>query len=43
MVGIFIPTRFQRVRFVNLNIDLNVHGVGGVDIWGPAHSASIYD
>ena len=24
----------QRGRFVNLNIDLNVHGVGGVDTWG---------
>ena len=24
----------QRGRFVNLNIDLNVHGVGGTDTWG---------
>ena len=24
----------QRGRFVNLNIDLNIHGVGGVDTWG---------
>ena len=24
----------SRSRFVNLNIDLNIHGVGGVDTWG---------
>ncbi len=24
----------QRGRFVNLNIDLNIHGVGGIDTWG---------
>jgi beta-galactosidase len=23
-----------RGRFVNVNIDLNVHGVGGTDTWG---------
>ena len=28
------PHEIQRGRFVNLNIDLNVHGVGGVDSWG---------
>ena len=28
------PHEIQRDRFVNLNIDLNVHGVGGVDTWG---------
>ena len=28
------PSEIQRGRFVNLNIDLNVHGVGGIDTWG---------
>ena len=28
------PHEIQRGRFVNLNIDLNVHGVGGIDTWG---------
>ena len=28
------PHEVQRGRFVNLNIDLNVHGVGGIDTWG---------
>ena len=28
------PIEIQRGRFVNLNIDLNVHGVGGIDTWG---------
>ncbi len=28
------PHELQRGRFVNLNIDLNVHGVGGADTWG---------
>ena len=28
------PDEIQRGRFVNLNIDLNVHGVGGIDSWG---------
>ena len=28
------PHEIWRGRFVNLNIDLNVHGVGGVDTWG---------
>ena len=28
------PDDIVRGQFVNLNIDLNVHGVGGVDTWG---------
>ena len=28
------PDEIQRGRFVNLNIDLIVHGVGGIDTWG---------
>ena len=28
------PHEIQRGRFVNLNIDMNVHGVGGIDTWG---------
>ena len=28
------PCEIQRGRLVNLNIDLNVHGVGGIDTWG---------
>ncbi len=28
------PSEIQRGRFVNLNVDLNVHGVGGIDTWG---------
>ena len=28
------PNEINRGRFVNLNIDLNVHGVGGADTWG---------
>ena len=28
------PNEIQRGSFVNLNIDLNVHGVGGIDTWG---------
>ena len=28
------PHDILRGRFVNLNIDLNIHGVGGVDTWG---------
>ena len=28
------PQDILRGRYVNLNIDLNVHGVGGVDTWG---------
>ena len=28
------PNEIQRGRFVNLNIDLNIHGVGGIDTWG---------
>ena len=28
------PYELKCGRFVNLNIDLNIHGVGGVDTWG---------
>ena len=28
------PKDINRGRFVNLNIDLNIHGVGGIDTWG---------
>ncbi len=28
------PHEIARGRFVNLNIDLNIHGVGGTDTWG---------
>ena len=28
------PYEIRRGRFVNLNIDLNIHGVGGIDTWG---------
>lgn len=28
------PQDVARGRFVNVNIDLNIHGVGGVDTWG---------
>ena len=28
------PHELKRGDFVNLNIDLNIHGVGGVDTWG---------
>ena len=28
------PNELPRRRFVNLNIDLNIHGVGGADTWG---------
>ena len=28
------PNELQRGRFVNLNIDLDIHGVGGTDTWG---------
>ncbi|MBR6195884.1 MAG: beta-galactosidase [Prevotella sp.] len=28
------PNEIRRGRFVNLNIDLNIHGVGGTDTWG---------
>ena len=28
------PNEIQRGSFINLNIDLNVHGVGGIDTWG---------
>ena len=32
--GVRHPQEIRRGRFVNLNIDLNIHGVGGVDTWG---------
>ena len=32
--GVKHPNEINRGRFVNLNIDLNVHGVGGADTWG---------
>ena len=28
------PNEIRRGRFVNLHIDLNIHGVGGTDTWG---------
>ena len=28
------PYEIRRGQFVNLNIDLNIHGVGGADTWG---------
>ena len=28
------PSDITRGRFVNLNIDFNIHGVGGADTWG---------
>ena len=33
-LGVRHPNEIQRGRFVNLNIDANVHGVGGADTWG---------
>ena len=32
--GVRHPHEIRRGRFVNLNIDLNIHGVGGIDTWG---------
>ena len=32
--GVRHPNEIKRGRFVNLNIDLNIHGVGGADTWG---------
>ena len=32
--GAHHPNDIQRRRFVNLNIDQNIHGVGGTDTWG---------
>ena len=32
--GVRHPVDVPRGRFVNLNIDLSVHGVGGADTWG---------
>ena len=32
--GVRHPNEIHRGRFVNLNIDLSVHGVGGADTWG---------
>ena len=34
LVGVRHPNEIHRGRFVNLNIDLNIHGVGGADTWG---------
>ena len=34
LVGAKHPNEIHRGRFVNLNIDLNIHGVGGADTWG---------
>ncbi|MDO5481462.1 MAG: glycoside hydrolase family 2 TIM barrel-domain containing protein [Bacteroidaceae bacterium] len=28
------PHEIRRGNFVNINIDLNIHGVGGIDTWG---------
>ena len=32
--GVRHPNEIRRGRFINLNIDLNIHGVGGADTWG---------
>ena len=32
--GVRHPHEIRRGSFVNLNIDLNIHGVGGIDTWG---------
>ena len=32
--GVHHPSDIQHGRFVNLNIDANIHGVGGTDTWG---------
>ena len=34
LLGVRHPHEIKRGRFVNLNIDLNIHGVGGIDTWG---------
>ena len=34
LAGAAHPHEIRRGRFVNLNIDLNIHGVGGIDTWG---------
>ena len=34
LVDVRHPNEINRGRFVNLNIDLSVHGVGGADTWG---------
>ena len=33
-LGVRHPNEVPRGRFVNLNIDLDIHGVGGADTWG---------
>lgn len=33
-LGVGHPHELKRGEFVNLNIDLNLHGVGGTDTWG---------
>ena len=32
--GVRHPNEIVRGRFINLNIDANIHGVGGTDTWG---------
>ena len=34
LYGVRHPNEISRGRFVNLNIDGNIHGVGGADTWG---------
>jgi len=34
LMGAHHPNDITRGRFVNLNIDANIHGVGGTDTWG---------
>lgn len=34
LIDVRHPNEIHRGRFVNLNIDLNIHGVGGADTWG---------
>ena len=34
LIGVRHPNDIQRGRFVNLNIDADIHGVGGADTWG---------
>ncbi|WP_033149238.1 glycoside hydrolase family 2 TIM barrel-domain containing protein [Prevotella sp. P6B1] len=34
LTGVRHPNEISRGRFINLNIDQNVHGVGGADTWG---------
>ena len=34
LINVRHPNDIQRGRFVNLNIDADIHGVGGADTWG---------